>query len=76
MNEEKKKRRTVKRVCDDLIVSCVIGYIIALIIIKALSAKEIIRYDDVQPVMLIAAGVVFAICVIRYVVEKAKESKQ
>lgn len=76
MNEENKRRWTLKRVVDDLIVSCVIGYIIALIIIKALSAKEIIQYADVQPVMIIAAVIIFVICFIRYRVEKVRKSQQ
>lgn len=76
MNEENKRRWTLKRVVDDLIVGSVIGYVIVLIVVKVLDVKELIQYAYIQPVMIIAAGIIFAICAIRYAVEKSKESKR
>lgn len=77
MNKENKKTRyTLKRAVDDLIVGSVIGYVIAVIIVKVLDVRGLIQYDNVQPVMIIAAVIIFVICFIRYRVEKVRKSQQ
>lgn len=77
MNKENKKTRyTLKRAVDDLIVGSVIGYVIAVIIVKVLDVKGLIQYDNIQPIMIIAAGIIFVICFIRYRVEKVRKSQQ
>lgn len=75
MKEEKKRRITFKRVCDDLLIGFDVGYVVLAIVLRVLGAMKVIEYNYFQPPMVIAGIILFILGVIRYRIEKARESQ-
>lgn len=74
--KKEKKRITFKRVCDDLLIGFVVGYVILAIVLRVLGAMKVIEYNCFQTTMIIVGAIIFVICFIRYRVEKVKELQQ